>query len=163
MYAQVDIRWQTQDVTTLILLLKLVHILSAMLAVGTNTTAIFWLRHAGSDADRLRFAIGGIRWLDKRLAIPAFGVLVLTGGLMVWFGIYDLTEGWVLTALVLYVGLSAAGMTVMGPALKRVLAEAERDPTSTRFADAKRTSLGYTWGSLAVLVVIVALMVTKPF
>lgn len=149
--------------TTLVLLLKLVHILSAMLAVGTNATAIFWLRHAGRDPDRLRFAIGGIRWLDKRMAIPAFGALVLTGGLMVWFGVYDLTEGWVLTALVLYVGLAAAGMTVMGPALKRVLAEAERDATSTRFADAQRTSLGYTWASLAVLVIIVALMVTKPF
>ncbi len=149
--------------TTLILLLKLVHILSAMLAVGTNATAIFWLRHAGREPDRLRFAIGGIRWLDKRLAIPAFGVLVLTGGLMVWFGVYDLTEGWVLTALVLYVGLAVAGMTVMGPALKRVIAEAERNPESEAFSAAARTSLRYTIGSLGVLVVIVILMVTKPF
>ena len=152
-----------RDVTTLIMLLKLVHILSAMLAVGTNATAIFWLRHAGRDPDRLRFAIGGIRWLDKRLAIPAFGVLVLTGGLMIWFGVYDLTEGWVLAALVLYLGLAVAGMTIMGPALKRVLAEAERGHASTTFEDAQRTSLGYTWGSLVVLVIIVALMVTKPF
>ncbi len=149
--------------TTLILLLKLVHILSATLAVGTNATAIFWLRHAGRDPDRLRFAIGGIRRLDKQVAIPAFGLLVLTGGLMVWFGVYDLTEGWVLTALVLYVGLAIAGMSVMGPALKRVIAEAERDPDSEAFGAAARTSLRYTIGSLAVLVVIVVLMVTKPF
>jgi uncharacterized membrane protein len=162
-YAQVDIRWQTHGVTTLILLLKLVHILSAMLAVGTNATAIFWLRHAGRDPDRLRFAIGGIRLLDKKIAIPAFGLLVLTGGLMVWLGVYDLTEGWVLTALILYAGLAIAGMTVMGPALKLVIAEAERDPTSAAFDGAVRTSVRYTIGSLAVLVVIVVLMVTKPF
>ena len=149
--------------TTVLLLLKLAHILSATLAVGTNATAIFWLRHAGRDPDRLRFAIGGIRRLDKKVAIPAFGLLVLTGGLMVWLGVYDLTEGWVLTALVLYIGLAIAGMSVMGPALKRVIAEAERDPTSEAFDATARTSLRYTIGSLAVLVVIVVLMVTKPF
>lgn len=149
--------------TTLILLLKLIHILSATLAVGTNATAIFWLRHAGRDPDRLRFAIGGIRLLDKKIAIPAFGLLVLTGGLMVWLGAYDLTEGWVLTALVLYIGLAVAGMSLMGPALKRVIAEAVRDPASEAFDAAARTSLRYTIGSLAVLVVIVVLMVTKPF
>jgi uncharacterized membrane protein len=150
-------------VTTAILLLKLVHILSAMLAVGTNATAIFWLRHAGRDPERIRFAVGGIRRLDKKLAIPAFGLLVLTGGLMVYLGVYDITDGWVLTALVLYVGLAIAGMTVMGPALKRVVAEAERDPNGDAFDVAERTSLRYTIGSLAILVVIVVLMVTKPF
>lgn len=162
-YAQLEIRWQTQGVTTFILLLKLVHILAATVAVGTNATAIFWLRHADRDPDRLRFAIGGIRHLDKKVAIPAFGLLVLTGGLMVWFGVYDLTDGWVLTALVLYVGLAVAGMTVMGPALKRVIAAAQRDPNGEAFDAAAQTSLRYTWSSLAVLVVIVVLMVTKPF
>jgi uncharacterized membrane protein len=161
-YARVDIRWQTHGVTTLILLLKVVHVLAATLAVGTNATAIFWLRHAGRDTVRLRFAIGGIRRVDKTIAIPAFALLVLTGGLMVWFGIYDLTEGWVLIALVLYVGLAIAGMTVMGPALKGVIAEAERDPNSAAFDAAAQTSLRYTIGSLAILVVIVVLMVTKP-
>ena len=149
--------------TTLILLLKLIHILSAMLAVGTNATAIFWLRHAGRDPERVRFAVGGIRRLDKKIAIPAFGLLVLTGGLMVYLGIYDITDGWVLTALVLYVGVAVAGMTVMGPALKRVAAEADRDPNAEAFDIAERTSLRYTIGSLTVLVVIVVLMVTKPF
>ncbi len=163
MYARVDIGWQTHGVTDPITLLKLVHILSAMLAVGTNATAIFWLRHAGSDPEKVRFAVDGLRRLDKKLAIPAFGLLILTGGLMVFLGVYDITDGWVLTALVLYIGLAIAGMTVMGPALKRVAREAERDATGAAFDDAKRTSLRYTIGSLAVLVVIVVLMVTKPF
>lgn len=149
--------------TTFLILLKLTHIVAAMLAVGTNATAIFWLRAGGRDPERLRFAISGIRRLDKKLAIPAFGLLVLTGGLMVYLGVYDLTEGWVLLALVLYIGLAVAGMTVMGPALKRVIAEAEKDPHSDAFAIAERTSMRYTIGSLAVLLVIVVLMVTKPF
>lgn len=149
--------------TTAIVLLKLVHIVSAMLAVGTNATAIFWLRHAGRDPERIRFAIGGIRRIDKRVAIPAFGLLVVTGGAMVFLGVYDITDGWVLISLVLYVGLAGVGMTVMGPALKRVVAEADRDPDGAAFEAAERTSLRYTIGSLAILLVIVSLMVTKPF
>lgn len=149
--------------TTAIVLLKLVHIVSAMLAVGTNATAIFWLRHAGRDPERIRFAIGGIRRIDKRVAIPAFGLLVVTGGAMVFLGMYDITDGWVLISLVLYVGLAGVGMTVMGPALKRVVAEADRDPDGAAFEAAERTSLRYTIGSLAILLVIVSLMVTKPF
>jgi len=150
-------------VTTLLLLLKLVHIVAAMLAVGTNATAVFWLSAGGRDPERLRFAISGIRRLDRKLAIPAFGVLFLTGITMVLLGLYDFTQGWILLAIVLYLGLAVAGMTIMGPALKRVIAEAERDPDSEAFERAKQTSMRYTLGSLGVLLVIVTLMVMKPF
>ena len=149
--------------TTLLLLLKLVHIVAAMLAVGTNATAVFWLSAGGRDPERLRFAISGIRRLDRKLAIPAFGVLFLTGITMVLLGLYDFTQGWILLAIVLYLGLAVAGMTIMGPALKRVIAEAERDPDSEAFKRAKQTSMRYTLGSLGVLLVIVTLMVMKPF
>lgn len=149
--------------TTLLLVLKLVHIVAAMLAVGTNATAVFWLRAGGRDPERLRFAISGIRRLDRKVAIPAFGVLFLTGVTMVLLGLYDFTQGWIFLAIVLYLALAVAGMTVMGPALKRVIAEAERDPNSEPFARAEQTSMRYTLGSLGVLLVIVGLMVLKPF
>lgn len=149
--------------TVLIVLLKLVHIIAAMLAVGTNATAVFWLRAGGRDPDRLRFAIGGVRRLDRKIGIPAFGLLLVTGVLMLVLGLYDFTQGWIQLAVVLYVALAVAGMTVMGPAQKRVIAEAERDPYSRAFVEAERTSMRYTIGSLAVLLVIVVLMVTKPF
>jgi len=156
-------RWQTLPVTALLLLLKLVHIVAAMLAVGTNATAVFWLRAGGRDPERLRFAISGIRRLDRKVAIPAFGILLLTGVAMVLLGVYDFAQGWIWLAIVLYLGLAVAGMTVMGPALKRVIAEAERDPNSEAFERSERTSMRYTLGSLGVLLVIVTLMVTKPF
>lgn len=149
--------------TTLLVLLKLIHVIAAMLAVGTNATAIFWLQAGGHDPDRVKFAIGGIRGLDRKVGIPAFGVLLITGVLMVVLGLYDFTEGWILLAIVLYIGLAVAGMTVMGPALKRVIAEAEQDPYSEAYVEAKRTSMRYTIGSLAILLAIVVLMVTKPF
>jgi uncharacterized membrane protein len=150
-------------VTALLVVLKVVHVIAATMAVGTNATAVFWLRAGGKDPNRLAFTINGIRRLDRKLAIPAFGVLFLTGIAMVILGVYDFTRGWILLAIVLYLGLAVAGMTVMGPALKRVIAEAERDPHSESFARAERTSMRYTVGSLTVLLVILVLMITKPF
>ena len=149
--------------TALLVLLKVIHILAAAVAVGTNSSAVFWLRAGGRNPERIAFAIDGIRKLDRKVAIPAFGVLLLTGVLMVALGLYDFTRGWILLAIVLYVGLAIAGMRWMGPALKRTMAEAQRDPASDAYDLAARTSMRYTLGSLAVLVVIVALMVAKPF
>ena len=72
---------------SLVLLLKLVHVLSAIVAVGANVTYPFWLRLAGRDRDRLVWTINGIRRLDRTVANPAYGVLLLTGVLMVLGGI----------------------------------------------------------------------------
>lgn len=148
---------------TLLALLKLVHVLSAIMVVGPNATYVLWLSAAGRDRDRLAFAIRGVREMDRRLAVPAYGLLLLTGLLMVFFGQYDLTQGWLLVAIGLYLVVAIAGMTVMGPAIKRFRSEAERDPTSAAFDAARATSIRYTWGSVIILLVIVTLMVTKPF
>lgn len=148
---------------TLLALLKLIHILSAMLVVGPNATYVLWLSAAGRDQDRLAFAIRGVREMDRRLAVPSYGLLLLTGLLMVFFGEYDLTQGWLLVAIVLYLVVAIAGMTVMGPAIKRFRTEAARDPNSAAFDQARATSVRYTWGSVIILLIIVTLMVTKPF
>jgi len=54
------------------------------------------------------------------------------------------------------------GVFVYAPTIRRQLAEAERDPTSATYAAIERRStlLGVT--TLVVVIVIVALMVTKP-
>lgn len=148
---------------SLVLVIKLLHVLAAMLVVGPNATYVLWLRAAGRDRERLAFAIRGVRQLDRMLAVPSYGLLLLTGLLMVLIGAYDLTQGWLLTAIVLYLIVAVAGMTVMGPAIKRFRDEAARDPNSAAFDSARATSERYTWGSVAILVVIVMLMVTKPF
>jgi uncharacterized membrane protein len=147
----------------LLVVLNVIHVIAATAAVGTNATSVFWLRAGGRDPDRIAFAVRGIRRLDRKLAIPAFGALFLTGLLMVALGMYDFTRGWILLAIALYLGLAVTGVRLMGPALRRLLAEAERNPNSEAFAAAEQTSMRYTLGSLAVLLVIVTLMVAKPF
>jgi uncharacterized membrane protein len=147
---------------TLLTALKFIHVLAAIAVVGPNITTAIWLRAAGSDRDRLLFAITTIRRIDRQVSIPAFGVLLVTGLLMVWTGGYDLTRGWLLTAIGIYAVIGIAGFTHMGPALRRLRAEVTRDPASAASAAALRTSTRYTLVSLLALIVIVGLMVTKP-
>ncbi len=145
------------------LLLKVVHVLSAIVAVGANLTYAFWLRRAGLDRDRLTFTIATVRALDRRVANPAYIVLLITGVGMVMTGAYSFSARWLQVAIALYVATALLGILVFAPAVRRQAAEAERDPTSATYALAARHSsrLGLLTTALAVLIVI--LMVAKPF
>ena len=148
---------------TPILLLKVVHILAAIVAVGSNVTYAFWLARAGRDRERLVFTIEGIRRLDSRIANPAYIVVLLTGLGMVALGAFSFTTGWILAAIVLYVALVIVGIAFFAPAIKRQLGEAQRDPMSPTYAAAASRSNLFGIATLVVVVVIVVLMVTKPF
>jgi uncharacterized membrane protein len=71
--------------------------------------------------------------------------------------------GWIATAIVLYVLTAILGVTLYGPAIRRQLAEAERDPSSPDYAAAERRSNLLGVGTFLIVAVIVVLMVTKPF
>ncbi len=144
-------------------LLKLVHILSVIVAVGANVTYAFWLRAAGRDRERILFAIAGVRTLDRRLANPAYGLVLVSGLLMVLSGAYSFEEGWIATAIVLYVIVAALGIAVFAPAIRRQLAEAERDPAGAAYGAAAARTQQLGWLTVGVVAVIVILMVTRPF
>jgi len=103
---------------SLVLLLKLVHVLAAIVAVGANVTYAFWLRLAGRDRDRLVWTIDGVRRLDRTIANPAYGVLLVTGVLMVVGGLYSFETGWIAAAIVLYVVTAIVGVALYGPAIR---------------------------------------------
>jgi uncharacterized membrane protein len=148
---------------SLVVLLKLVHVLAAITAVGANLTYTYWLRYAGRDRDRLVWTMRGIRRLDNFIATPAYVVLLITGVLMVVAGVFTFQTGWIIAAIVLYVLVVVMGIVLYAPALKRQIEEAERDPTSASYnAAAGRTNL-FGLITTGVVLVIVALMVTKPF
>ena len=145
------------------LLLKLVHVLAAIVAVGSNVTYAFWLRRAGHDRDKLTWAIGGIQMLDSRVANPAYIVLLITGLWMVLGGFgFSFERLWIALALALYVGLVIVGIFLYAPVVRQQLAEAERDPTSPEYAAIARRSTLLGVITLVAVLVIVGLMVTKP-
>jgi uncharacterized membrane protein len=148
---------------SIFLALKVVHILSAITAVGSNVTSVFWLDRAGLDRDRLPWALEGVRQLDKRIANPAYIIVLLTGILLVLTGGYRFDQGWIATAIVLYVLTAAFGIFAFAPAVRIQRAEAAADPTSVAYARIARRTWRYSWLTTGVVVVIIILMVTKPF
>ena len=148
---------------SLIPLLKVLHILAAIVAVGSNVTYAFWLRRAGLDRERLVYTIEGIQRLDSRIANPAYILVLLTGLGMVALGAFSFTTGWIVAAIVLYVALVVVGIAIFSPAIRRQLEEARRDPSSPAYAAAAARSNLFGIGTLVVVLAIVFLMVTKPF
>src|SRR5262249_50579221 len=118
-------RWHKGGVPLLYLLLKWLHVLLAIVAVGTNMTYGIWLARAGRDPQHLLFALRGVKVLDDRVANPAYGFLLITGVALVYVSGLSFTTPWVLAALVLYALLFLLGLFGYTPTLKRQIAAAE--------------------------------------
>jgi uncharacterized membrane protein len=143
--------------------LKFLHVFLAILAVGTNLTYPIWLARAKEHPAGLGHVLRGIKFLDDRVANPAYALLLLTGFALVLVGGLDLLTGWILGGLGLYVLLVLVAIFGYSPALKRqIQAVDEQGPASSAYERA--SLLANAWGGSALLValVIVALMVLKP-
>ena len=145
-------------------LLKFLHVLFAIVAVGFNASYAIWLRRASRGPEHQSFALRGVKLLDDRFANPAYALLLVTGLIMVLTtpGL-DLTTFWVLVALSLYVVTVAVAAGVYTPTLRKQIEVLEADgPTSARYrALARRSTVsGVVLG--VIVVAIVFLMVTKP-
>ena len=82
---------------------------------------------------------------------------------MVLTGAFSFTQGWIIAGIALYVLVVILGIALYAPALKRQITEAEADPTSPAYAEAARRSNIYGIITIGTVLLIVVLMVTKPF
>ena len=146
--------------------LKLVHVISAIVAVGTNVTYFVWLAAMKERPPAEQsFALDTIKKLDSRLANPAYGVLPLTGVIMILVsdGLYEFTTFWILVAIGMYVLVGVFGGALFAPSLRRQteLVATDASGSAAYEAAARRTR---TTGLLTMLPVagILYLMVMKP-
>ncbi len=147
----------------LFLILKTIHIFSAIVAVGTSVTYRFMIAGAARQPDALVYTLHTIRRLDMRLANPAYGLLLLSGLAMAFTVPYPLTTPWILTALIIYVAAMVLGIAVYAPVFRQQIQFAEREGlqgTSYQAAARKGNAIGLV--VTALVVVIVILMVTRP-
>ncbi|OLC25912.1 MAG: hypothetical protein AUG06_05385 [Actinobacteria bacterium 13_1_20CM_2_65_11] len=144
-------------------IVKYIHILSAITAVGLNISYTIWILRAQREPANTAFALKGIKFLDDRIANPAYGVLLLTGLLMVVLLPIPITTLWIVIALVLYAVLVVLAITQYTPTLRSQIKLAEAgDTTSAEFnrLATRGRVLGQTLG--LIVLVILAMMVFKP-
>jgi len=144
-------------------LLKFVHVVLAIVAIGFNTSYAIWLRHAERQPEHAAHILRGIRALDGRFTTPAYVLLLVTGFALLTVGDIPFTTFWILAALVLYAAVAIGGVVVYAPVLRAqtALAEAGRIDSDEYRRVARR---GAVIGGLLILLVfsIEFLMVTKP-
>jgi uncharacterized membrane protein len=145
------------------LILKWLHVLAAVAAVGSNLTYGIWIARASRQPEALPFTLRGIKRIDDRLANPAYGLLLVTGLLMAFVGSIPLTTPWLLTSLVLFVAVVLIGLLGYTPTLRRQIEALDREGirSANYQALARRgTILGIVVAVLVVLIIF--LMVVKP-
>ena len=143
---------------------KYLHILFAITAVGSNLTYAVWGARAKADREHLGFALRGIKFLDDRVANPAYGGLLLTGLLMTFAGHISLTTTrFVQLGIVGFIAVAAIAAGLYSPTLKKqiqTLDESGWDSPAYQSLDQRSTIVGIV---LAVAVVLIVLdMVFKP-
>jgi uncharacterized membrane protein len=140
---------------------KFLHVLLAIVAVGFNASYGIWLARAAREPEHQAHVLRGIKVLDDRFANPAYGLLLVTGLVMVWVGDLELTQFWLAGGLTLYVVAVLLGLFVYTPTLRRQIQALETgDAAELQRLSARGTAVGV---ALAVdVVIIVFLMVTKP-
>lgn len=143
--------------------LKFIHIFAAAIAVGMNISYGIWIARAQNDLASNTFALKTIRFIDDRIANPAYGVLLLTGLLMVWRLQIPILTLWIDVALVLYVVLLVVGIGFYSPTLRSQVKLVEAgDSTSAEFQrlGSRGRILGITLGVIVFLILVI--MVFKP-
>jgi len=148
---------------SLYLFLKWIHVLAAITALGANLTYVVWIRLGERSQPNLLHTLRGIQFLDNRIANPAYGVVVVTGLLMVWVNKLSLLTAWISIPLVLVIVVTGLGTAVYSPALRRQIQAAEVDgPTSASYEGASRRALLAGALTTVLVVAIVFVMVVKP-
>jgi uncharacterized membrane protein len=141
--------------------LKTLHVLLAIVAVGFNMTYGIWQARAARDPQH--YALKTIKFMDDRIANPAYIGLAIVGVILVLIGPYDFEDLWVIVAIGLYVLLVVIGLGLYSPVLKRQIAsyEAAGGQTADFAALSGRSRLlGAVLG--VIVIAIIVLMVVKP-
>jgi len=146
-------------------LIKLLHILLVIVAVGFNASYAIWIARAasGDGGEHLAHVLRTIRFVDNTFANPAYALLLVTGLAMVFVASIPLTTFWIAAALVLYVILLILGIGFYSPALRRQIAALESDGASSqayRSVSARASRIGVV--TMLPVLAILFLMVIKP-
>jgi uncharacterized membrane protein len=144
-------------------LLKFVHVLLAITAVGSNITYGVWNALAAREPAHAPFAVKGIAFIDRRVANPAYGLLLVTGLVLLAVGQWGF-RGWVIAALILFALLIVVAIGFYSRVVRQQIQVMDSEGLASaayKRLDGQATIYGIV--SLVIALAIVFLMVVKPF
>ena len=144
-------------------LLKYLHVLLAIIALGSNITYAVWKTLAAREPAHALFALRGIAFIDNRVANPAYGLLLITGLALVVINQWGL-RGWIIAALILFALLIIVAIGFYSRVFRQQIEVLEKEGQASA-AYKRLDGQGMIYGivSLVIALAIVFLMVVKPF
>lgn len=138
--------------------------LLAIVAVGFNASYGIWLaRSANAPLAAQSHVLRTIKFLDDRVANPAYGLLLITGFIMTLSAGIPFSRLWIAAAIGLWLVLLFVGLGIYTPTVRDQIRVLESEgPGSDEYQRlaARGRNVGIVLG--IIVVVIVFLMVTKP-
>jgi len=144
-------------------LLKFVHVLLAITAVGSNITYGVWNALAAREPAHAPFALKGIAFIDRRVANPAYGLLLVTGLVLLAVGQWGF-RGWVIAGLILFALLIVVAIGFYSRVVRQQIQVMDSEGIASaayKRLDGQATIYGIV--SLVIALAIVFMMVVKPF
>lgn len=144
--------------------LVIIHIISAIIGLGPGFIMTYIVTKAANMTE-LRHAY----WLRKRIHIFVMigGTTLMITGL--WMGMinpYLFQQGWYVVSLILYLTVLGAGPTLLASKLKpikKILADHNHEEIPAAYEQLAKELFFYERITNGILVVIIVLMVLKPF
>lgn len=144
-------------------LLKYLHVLLAITAVGSNIGYGIWQGLAAREPAQEGFVLRGISFIDRRVANPSYGLLLITGLALVVIGNWGL-RGWVIAALILFLLLIVVAVGFYSRVLRQQVQVINTEgPSSAAYKRLSGQATTYGIASLVIVLAIVFVMVVKPF
>lgn len=143
--------------------LKALHIFFAIVAVGFNISYSVWQARAAREPQHMGYALRGIKFMDDRIANPAYVGLAVVGVILVFIGPYEFEQLWIAVSIGLYLALVVIGLFLYTPTLRNQIAAYESGgPESSEFTTlgSRGRLIGMVLGLIVVTIII--LMVVKP-
>ena len=147
--------------TTVQVLLAL-HVLAALVAVGATVSYFFWLRRAVLVPESRSFTLETVRMMERRMVIPAYVIVLLTGLGLVDRAGWAWSTPWIelaLMFLVILMGLSGLYARTIKGQVALVSGGSADSSEYERLHARARILLGL---KVVLIIVMVYLMVFKP-
>ena len=154
---------------TLYFLVKYLHVLGAIVVLGTGTGIAFFMlmAHLSGEAAFIARTAGVVVIADMLFTLSAVLLQPVTGGMLMWLSSTALTEGWILASLALYAlaGLFWVPVVFMQIELRDLAraAAASAQPLPPRYFTVFRRWFLCGIPGFGAVMAILWLMIAKPF